>query len=629
MSIRVTSDRTIMLLYRGILSSLLFVYTIESTALALKENISSHSLEDIITLKLKTAAQLRENFVKVLLYLPKEDYEIYQSVKLIRNYFRDEGSLLESLHILPSIAYLPILKQLNEILRSMSNTLPRYVLPAIGIIRGAVNGWRGSLDIQGIFRPHYGPLKADLLYRIPSANLPIVAKKFTPPCTSINVEGPWPILTGQTMACIASGIIKPSGKLIAEILDSVKINYENPEVRQSTKHLVQILRVREDELKNLTITEDPYEFLRNTVNLIGRREYDEQTWNSAQTLLPYLNKPAEFCSEKIGELEEFYVYGKLNYSLLLSRDKFVRNSESGRTLLEEIQRSDFINQAMEEFHCFEYLKTIDLVVATVSHMRRHQANQSFSSEALENVYSDLMKYYRPEDWKIDALRNSGRLSTALRGMLKEKNSPRMRRLVSDILATIDKGVAPESWREALALMPSSNCNGPSCTVINTLRALNDFSAIKDSWLLASVTEFLFTWQEDDESVNHCLKLLHDEFPTNRSAKIFDDSGIVKIVLNADDLLQAVKGLVHGSSDYTVLEKFLEDPKLEKNLGEVIDLHAHPTRGRLLAWLFQKAESSNSVEENIRKLAGNLVDSISQEGYGAGLVEHLQKHGLYM
>lgn len=600
-----------------VLSSILFLYAIG----ALNEEVSSSSLpEEMIILKLKTAARLRENLGKVLSLLPARDYEMYNSIKLIKKYLRNGGSLVNSLEVLPSIAYLPIRDQLNEILLSMENYLPRYVLPAIGVIRRALNGLRRAIDVDDVFRPNYGPLKADLLYKIHAADLPVVAEE-TPLSSVERYSGEPKDLVGRALAMLLSGNAKHVGQLIAQILDNIKLKNDDPEVRESARHLVRVLSYSDKKLQNLTVTNDAYGTVKNAVIAVGGRREDMLAWESAQTLLPYLKKPEDYCTQD-SKMERFFSGEVLNLSLLLSKEVGLKSSEAGRTLLKMMDSEDInVDQAFEEFHSMEYVEPIDLLIGSISHLRRYQNSRATPVEALEEIYAILLKKYRSNHWWKDRPRNTGRMKTILRGMIHENDSLRMRRLVEDIMATIDNGLLPGALKNAMAFVPSLQCHGPSCMAMKILQALNDSRGINDLSLRGSVTELLTTRREEnEEEIDHCARALREEIDGEEIESLREES-LQEDAINATDLLQAVQGLAAGSPSYILLRDFLEDRKeLEKKLGEVIDIRAHPTRGRLLAWLFQKLAASEDLEEGIRKVAEDLVDRVSQDGYGAAGVE---------
>jgi len=51
-------------------------------------------------------------------------------MKIIEDYLKNGGSLIEYLDVLPSITYMPIEKQIDGVLRFMINYLPKYLIPA-------------------------------------------------------------------------------------------------------------------------------------------------------------------------------------------------------------------------------------------------------------------------------------------------------------------------------------------------------------------------------------------------------------------------------------------------------------------------------------------------------------------
>ncbi|XP_039315598.1 uncharacterized protein LOC105205091 [Solenopsis invicta] len=274
---------------------------------------------------------------------------MHHSVKVIEDYLKNGGSMLEFLDVLPSITYAPIAKQLYNIFGSMEDHLPEYLLPAISLIRRSLS--EGLLDADEIYRPTFGPLKADPLEKIPLRELKEAASLLTYHTPIKDVKGPWPKIIGETVTLIYDKVISPRSELIAYMLANLRIPEATAEVRESVVLLVEHLRSQgKHVLTGFNLASDPYALI---ANVIFSLPLQNETLIAANVLLPFLRRPSE-CRGS-AEFADFFQNNILNYTLLISRDRMISRSKDGIAFLSMIQQNNTdLSDVMKQFFPFEY-----------------------------------------------------------------------------------------------------------------------------------------------------------------------------------------------------------------------------------------------------------------------------------
>ncbi|XP_029163177.1 uncharacterized protein LOC114934650 [Nylanderia fulva] len=567
----------------------------------------SSSLDRKLTLKLKTATRLKHNLGKVLHELPIQTYELYHSVKTVEDYLKNGGSLIECLDVLPSIMYAPIAEQIDVILESMENHLPKYVLPAISLIRRSLS--KGVLDADEIYRPTLGPPKADPLEKIPLAELKRAASPLTYRKPVKALVGSWPKIIGETASLINNKIIPSRPELIAYMLANLRIPDATPEVRESVALLVEHLQSHgERELTGFSTSPDPYALVANAISSLSPQD---EILIGVYTLLPFLKKPAE--CRKSSEFASFFQNNTLNYTLLILRDRMISRSKAGIELLSIMQNNTDVQDTVKQLSPFEYMSWRDLLLAFVSQLRRRQAHQDRVSDIVDSVYGELILKNTRKYWQL--LRNSIIATPVLTAIARKERSSRIRRLLMEV--ALDRSIEPEVWQKALAFASSEDIGGPMDAVLKTLKAFLASGLLGQTTLLINIAELVTAYdnkinQGQAECVNrlemYMANLTEAETAINRKMTIRN--------VDIEDLLQALPDLDVYTDEYKSLRSFLSQKDLEAKIGQV-DIKAHPTRGRLLQQILHMAGYADNIDDSLRHLAKQFIDNVAYEGYGAG------------
>lgn len=537
-----------------------------------------------------------------------QSYEMYHSVRIIEDYLRNGGSLLECLDVLPSLAYAPIAEQMDNILGSVEDHLPEYLLPAVSLVRRSLS--EGLLDVDEIYRPTFGPLKADPLEKISLRELKEAASPLTYRAPVKDSKGPWPRIVGETATLIHDKVISPRSELIAYVLANLRVPNATTEVREAVASLVEYLSSHgKRKLAGFNTSSDPYVLVANTVSSLTLQN---EMLTAANVLLPFLRRPSE-CRGS-AEFASFFQNHILNYTLLISRDRMISRSKDGVEFLSMIQRNDTdVSDVIEEFSPFEYASGKDLLLAFVSQLRRQQSHQGGVSDVVDGVYGELMLRNDRKRWRL--LRSSIIAAPLLAAMARRETSVRIRRLLMDVAA--DRTVEPEVWRKALAFTSSEDISGPINAALKTLKALLASDLLPYGVLYLNIADLITTFdQRLDQDQADCSSQLETYLANFTQTEIETDRRKTIEDVDVEDLLQALPGLDTYTYEYGRLVRFLSQNDLETKIGQV-DLNAHPTRGRLLAQLLQMTERADRVDSYLRRLAGQLVDNVAYEGYGAG------------
>ncbi|XP_011630884.1 uncharacterized protein LOC105422977 [Pogonomyrmex barbatus] len=566
------------------------------------------SLERKLMLKLKTATRLKHNLGKILHELPIQNYEMYHSVKIVEDYLRNGGSLLECLDVLPSITYAPIAKQIDSILGSMEDRLPKYLLPAISLIRRSLS--EDVLNADEIYRPTFGPLKADPLEKIPLKELKEAALPLIYRMSLEDLERPWPKIVGDTAKLIHDKTISPHPAFIAYMLANLWISGATAEVREAIVVLVEYLQsYGKHELTGFSVSPNPYVLIANAISSLPLQN---ETLIAANVLLPFL-RPSE-CQES-AEFSGFFQNNTLNYTLLISRDKLISRSKDGIALLSIIQNNTNIKNVIEQFSPFEYASWKDLLLAFISQLRRQQAHQGEVSNFVDSVYGELILKNNQKRWQL--LRNSIVAAPVFSAIAKRENSVKIRRLLMDV--AMEKSIKSEVWRKALAFISSEDINGPIDATLKTLKALFASGLLPHGVLSMSIAELITTF---DNRINQGQADCVNQLETYLASFVQGIKTEKKTIRNVDikDLLQALPNLDIYTDEYRNLRSFLSQDDLETKIGQ-IDLNAYPTRGRLIAQLLQMIKHTSGIDDNLYHLAKQFVDNVAYEGYGAGALKY--------
>ncbi|KAL0114010.1 hypothetical protein PUN28_011374 [Cardiocondyla obscurior] len=600
-----------MWLYYGILIHL-FGFLLANSGKAF-DNAGKYpsSLENKLMVKLKTATRLKHNLGKVLHKLPIQSYEMQQSIKIIEDYLKTGGSLLDCLDILPSLEYAPIGEQINSILKSMEEHLPDYLLPAISFLRRSLS--EGFLDVDEIYKPILGSPKVDPLEKISLKELKRATSPLTYQASVKDMKGPWPKIIGETAALIHDKILLPRSDLIAYMLTNLRIPDATTEARESIVLLVEHLKSHsKHELTGFKTSSDPYKLVVNTLSSLTLQN---NTLIAFNVLLPFLRRPSQ-CrgSAEFGNL--FFENNAPNYTSLICRDRITFSSKDGIALLSMIQQNTNVSDIIEQFFPFEYASWKDLLLAYVGQLRRQQTHQGEISKILDSVYGELILRTNRKRWKF--LRNSIMTAPVLSAMARRETSVKIQRLFMDV--ALDRTVKPEIWLEALAFASSENVSGPISATIKTLKALLASNFIpSNSVLIMNIVELITIFDNRfNEEQKKCLSQLETYSAHSTQVEINREMTINNV--DVKDLFQALMNLDTYTNEYRSLENFLSQSNLEMKIGQ-IDLNAHPTRGRLLAHLLQVIERTDSIDNNLRRLAKQFIDNVSYEGYGAGTLSY--------
>lgn len=538
---------------------------------------------------------------------------MHHSVKIIEDYLKNGGSLLECLDVLPSVTYAPIAEQMDSILGSMEDRLPEYLLPAISLIRRTLS--EGLLDVDEIYRPTFGPPKADPLEKISVRELKEATSPLTYRAPIKDVKGPWPKIVGETAALIHDKIIPPRSELIAYMLANLRIPDATTEVRESVALLVEHLKSHgKHKLAGFSMSSDPYALVANAVSSLPLQN---ETLIAANVLLPFLRRPSE-CRGSV-EFANFFQNNTLNYTLLISRDRMISRSKDGIAFLSMIQQNNTdVLDIIEQFSPFEYASGKDLLLAFVSQLRRQQTHQGEVSNVVDSVYGELILRNNRKRWQL--LRNSIIAAPVLSAIARRENSVRIRRLLMDV--AVDRTVKLEVWRKALVFASSGDISGPINAVLKTLKTLLASGLLPYGVLSMNIAELITTFDNRlNQGQAECSNQLETYLANFTQVEIEIDRKKMIEDVDVKDLLQALPGLDTYTDEYRSLESFLSQSDLETKIGQV-DLNAHPTRGRLLGQLLlQVMEHVDSVDDNLRRLAEQLADNVAYEGYGAGALSY--------
>ncbi|XP_014486672.1 PREDICTED: uncharacterized protein LOC106750683 [Dinoponera quadriceps] len=568
----------------------------------------SSPLERKLTLKLKTAARLKHNFGKVLHELPVLNYEFYHSVKTIGNYLGNGGSLIECLEILPSVMYASIKEQMGIILGSMENNLPKYLIPTISLLKRSF--LEGVLDANEIYRPNWGPLKSDLLEKIPLKELQeaVAPLNYREPIKGF--KGPWPKLIGETASLINDKIIPSRRELIAYILLNLRIPDATAEIRESVAHLVEYLQQdSERELFDFKTFSDPYELVANTISSLPLRN---ETLIAANILLPFLKKPA--VCQRISELDHYFRNNVFNYTLLLSRERIISKTRAGSALMFVLeQNSAEVQDIVKQFSPFEHVAWKNLLLAFISQLRRHRSHLSKVSDVVDNIYGELVLRNVRKRWRL--LRNQVIAKTVFSAVGSRESSARIQRLLADV--GLNKDIRPTNWRKALTFASDDDIGGPINATLKTLKALLASRILSSDILKANVAELVDVYDNRLERSkcggrleSYLTNLTHTGMRIDESVKIAS--------IDVKDLLQALRDLDIYTDEYKSLQSFLSRDDLEMKIGKV-NVNAYPTRGRLLYQLLQMLEHAINVDNDLRYLAKQFIDNVAYDGYGAGIL----------
>lgn len=534
------------------------------------------------------------------------NYEFYHSVKIIEDYLKNGGSLIECLEILPSIIYSSIKEQMSNILGFMENHLPKYLMPATSLLKRSFS--EGVLDTDEIYRPNWGPLKSDLLEKIPLKELREAAVPLSYRETIKDLKGPWPKVIGETASLINNKVIPLRRELIAYVLANLKIPDATAEVRKSVVHLVEYLQQdSEREFSDFKTSFDPYKLVANAISSLPLRN---ETLIAANLLLSFLKKPPECRS--VFELNNFFHNNVLNYTLLISRDRIISKTRAGLALMSMIeQNNEEIQNTIRQFSSFEYIAWKDLLLAFVSQLRRDQNHRDKVSDIVDNVYGDIVLKDVRKRWRL--LRNQVIARTLFSAIGRRESSARIQRLLADV--GLDKSIQPKNWRKALVFASDDDINGPIDAVLKTFKALLASEILSSDILKANIAELVDKY--DNRFDKECSSRL-ESYRINFSDPRTNIDKKIKITdIDVEDLLQALRDLDVYTDEYKNLQSFLSRNDLETKIGQ-LDINAHPTRGRLLSQLLQMLGHATDVDNSLRYLAWQFVDNVAYEGYGAGV-----------
>lgn len=474
----------------------------------------------------------------------RQSYELYHSVKIIEDYLKNGGSLIECLDVLPSIMYTPIGQQVDVILQSIENHLPKFILPAISFIRRSLS--QGVLDADEIYRPTFGPLKADLLEKISLIELKKAASPLTYRKPIKALVGPWSKIIGETASLINDKIIPPRRELIAYMLANLRIPDMTVEVRKSVAYLVEYLQSHgERKLTDFSVSSDPYTLIANAISSLPLQN---ETLISVNILLPFLKKPVE-CRES-AEFSSFFQNNTLNYILLILKDRMISRSKAGIMLLSMMKNNTDVQDTVERLSPFEYASWRDLLLAFVSQLRRRQVHQAKMSDIVDSVYGELILRNSRKHWQL--LRNSIISISIFTAIARRESSSRIRRFLTEIAS--DKSIKEEVWQKALAFASSDNIDEPMDAILKTLKALLASGFLDQTALLINIAELVTTY---DNRINQgqaeCINRLETYLAS------FDHIGINKEMtienVDVEDLLQALPDLDVYTDEYRNLKSF--------------------------------------------------------------------------
>ncbi|KAG7196784.1 hypothetical protein KM043_017691 [Ampulex compressa] len=593
------------MLLLSLVSSVLLACQSLTSAEITAEELALSRFEKSVALKLKVATRLKRNLGKVLHLLPRENYELYVSTKILQDYLRNGNSLLKCLDILPSLAYAPMDEQIDGILATMEDQLPKYLIPAISTIRRSVSRKDGILDVDEVYRPDFGPVKADMFEKIKVRELKEAALPIPRYGKRRSIEGPWPEIIGEIAALMARGKVSPRGEVIGYILANLRIPDATPEAREAVERLVDELR-NVQIIKGIELSSDPYQLVKNV--MMGMNFKDENLV-AAEVIVPHLRRPKE--CEKTSELGDFFQNNRLNHTLLIYRDEKLARSRIGDEFVKLIDTLD-LRRIMEKFNPFEHTSWRHLLLAFVGTIRRHQAQENALSDVVDSVYGDLFLRTPRKEW--DLFRNPTITQTVLSAMSMNEESGRIKRLLIDI--GNDRSIVIKEWRRGLAYGSLEYVTGPVDAALKTIDSLRESAVASQETLKENIIEVLYNYRNKTQNDrSNCITALQSLLPKFEKVGLKNESDIKDV--DFEDLLQAVPDM--DADDYKVLEKYLAETNLEEKFGKKPNLEEHPTRGRLLSWLLLKMENLDSVEQNIRRLASKFADRVSFEGYGASRV----------
>lgn len=500
--------------------------------------------------------------------------------------------------------YASVKKQMGNILESMENNLPEYLVPTISLLKQSFV--EGILDANEIYRPDWGPLKSDLLEKIPRRELQEAAMPLSYPKPVKDVKGPWPKIIGETVSLINDRVIPLRQGLIAYILANLRVPDATAQVRESVAHLIEyLLQNGKREFSDFKISSDPYELVVNTISNMPLRN---KTLTAAKFLVPFLKRPAE-CRE-VSELGNFFRNNFFNYTLLIVRDRIISKTRTGSALIFTIEQNN-TEDTIKQFSPFEYTSWKDLLLAFISHLRRHQSSRDEASDVVNSIYGDLVLRDVRKRWRL--LRNQVIAKTILSAVGRRENSARIQRLLTDVGS--NRSIRAKDWRKALAFVSDDNIDGPTDATVKTLKALLASEILSPDILKANIVELTNMYNNRfDEERSKCVSQL-ERYLTNFTQTKTDKN--IKIAdVDIEDLLQALRELDVYTDEYRSLQSFLSRDDLETKIGKV-NVNSHPTRGRLLSQLLHMLEHTNNVDDGLRYITKQFVNDVAYEGYGAG------------
>lgn len=498
-------------------------------------------------------------------------------------------------------------EQMNNILGFMEDHLPKYLIPTISLLKRSFS--EDVLDGDEIYRPNWGSLKRDLLEKIllkelHEATIPLNYSELVK-----DLKEPWPKIIGETASLINNKVIPLRRKLIAYILANLRIPDATAEVRKSVAHLVEYFQQdSEREFPDFKTSSNPYKLMANIISSLPLRN---ETLIAANLLLPFLKKPVE--CRGVSELGNFFRNNVFNYTLLISRDRIISKTKAGAAFMSMIEQNNVeIQNMVRQFSLFEYIAWKDLLLAFVSQFRRH--HRVGVSDVVDNVYSDFVLKDVQKRWRL--MNNQMIMKIVFFTIGRRESSTRIQRLFADV--GLDRSIQPKDWRKALVFVSDGNISGPIDAALKTLKALLASEILQSAILKANIAELVDTYDNKlDKERFECGSRLENYLINFTHSKMRIDKKIKFADVDIEDLLQALRDSDVYTDEYRKLQSFLSRDDLEIKMGKV-DVNAHPSRGRLLSQLLQMLEHASNVDNDLRYLAGQFVDNVVYEGYGAGI-----------
>ncbi|EFN81706.1 hypothetical protein EAI_14334 [Harpegnathos saltator] len=499
--------------------------------------------------------------------------------------------------------YASVEDQMSNILGTMEDYLPKYLTPAISMLKRSFS--EGILDVDEIYRPNWGPLKSDLLEKIPVKELQEAAVPLNYREPVKNLKGPWSKIVGETVSFINNKVIRLHRELIGHILANLRIPDATIKVRESVTHLIEYLQQNgEHEFLDVKTSFDPYKLVLNTISSLPLRN---QTLVAANLLLPFLKTPAECRS--IPELENLYHNNIFNYTMLMSRNRIV--FKTGSALIPMIEQNVEVQDIVRQFSPFEYMDWKDLLLSFISHLRRHQGHRDKMSNIMDNVYGDLVLQNFQKRWQL--VRNQVIAKTVFSAIGRKENSARIQRLLTDV--SLNKSIQLKDWQKAIAFISDDSIGGPINATLKTLKALLISEILSTNILKANIAELVDTYDNKfNKELFKCSGPLENYLTNFTHIGMNINKNINIANVDVEDLFQALRDLDVYTDEYKSLQSFLSQDDLEAKIGKIV-VNAYPTRGRLLSQLLHMLKYANS--NDLRYLVKQFIDNVVYEGYGAG------------